>query len=143
MGCEIKSSMDVVEIGKTIKGLPVYIDKNVFNADGIILLNRVKSHTSFRGKYESGIVKMLSIGLGKRQGADVTHSLRFEKMAENIEESAKISLDKLNILFGVATVENAYDDIASVNILNKEEILTREPLLLEESKELMGEAIFR
>lgn len=59
MGCEIKSSMDVVEIGKTIKGLPVYIDKNVFNADGIILLNRVKSHTSFRGKYESGIVKML------------------------------------------------------------------------------------
>lgn len=64
-------------------------------------------------------------------------------MAENIEESAKISLDKLNILFGVATVENAYDDIASVNILNKEEILTREPLLLEESKELMGEAIFR
>ena len=143
MGCEIKSSMDVVEIGKTIKGLPVYIDKNVFNADGIILLNRVKSHTSFRGKYESGIVKMLAIGLGKRQGADVTHSLRFEKMAENIEESAKISLDKLNILFGVATVENAYDDIASVNILNKEEILTREPLLLEESKELMGEAIFR
>ncbi len=138
MGCEIKSSMDVVEIGKTIKGLPVYIDKNAFNADGIILLNRVKSHTSFRGKYESGIVKMLAIGLGKRQGADVTHSLRFEKMAENIEESAKISLDKLNILFGVATVENAYDDIASVNILNKEEILTKEPLLLEESKELMG-----
>ena len=98
MGCEIKSSMEVVEIGRTIKDLPVYIDKNAFNADGIILINRVKPHTSFRGKYESGLVKMLAIGLGKRKGADTTHSLRFEKMAENIEESAKVSINKLNIL---------------------------------------------
>ena len=74
--------MEVVEIGRTIKDLPVYIDKNAFNADGIILINRVKPHTSFRGKYESVFVKMLAIGLGKRKGADTTHSLRFEKMAK-------------------------------------------------------------
>lgn len=138
MGCEIKSSMEVVEIGKTIKGLPVYIDKNAFDAHGIILVNRIKAHTSFRGEYESGLVKMLAIGLGKRKGADITHSLRFEKMAENIVESAKVSLSKLNILFGVGTIENAYDDIANINILNKDEILIKEPLLLEKSKELMG-----
>lgn len=138
MGCEIKSSMEVVEIGRTIKDLPVYIDKNAFNADGIILINRVKPHTSFRGKYESGLVKMLAIGLGKRKGADTTHSLRFEKMAENIEESAKVSINKLNILFGLATIENAYDEVAEVHILNKEEILIKEPILLEKSKELMG-----
>lgn len=138
MGCEIKSSMEVVEVGRTIKNLPVYIDKNAFEAHGIILLNRVKAHTSFRGKYESGLVKMLAIGLGKREGADTTHSLRFEKMAENIFESAKISINKLNILLGVATVENAYDEISHISILHKEEILTKEPLLLKKSKDLMG-----
>ena len=138
MGCEIKSSMEVVEIGKTVKNLPVYIDKNAFNADGIILLNRIKAHTSFRGEYESGLVKMLAIGLGKRKGADITHYLRFENMAENILLSAKVSLDKLNILFGVATIENAYDEVAEIEIMNKEEILIKEPLLLKKSKELMG-----
>ena len=138
MGCEIKSSMEVVEIGKTEKNLPVYIDKNALNADGIILLNRIKAHTSFRGEYESGLVKMLAIGLGKRKGADITHYLRFENMAENILLSAKVSLDKLNILFGVATIENAYDEVAEIEIMNKEEILIKEPLLLKKSKELMG-----
>lgn len=138
MGCEIKSSMEVVEIGKTEKNLPIYIDKNAFNADGIILLNRIKAHTSFRGEYESGLVKMLAIGLGKRKGADITHYLRFENMAENILLSAKVSLDKLNILFGVATIENAYDEVAEIEIMNKEEILIKEPLLLKKSKELRG-----
>ena len=138
MGCEIKSSMEVVEIGKTVKNLPVYIDKNAFNANGIILLNRIKAHTSFRGEYESGLVKMLAIGLGKRKGADITHYLRFENMAENILLSAKVSLDKLNILFGVATIENAYDEVAEIEIMNKEDILIKEPLLLKKSKELMG-----
>lgn len=138
MGCEIKSSMEVVEIGRTVKGLPVYIDKNAFDANGIILVNRIKAHTSFRGEYESGLVKMLAIGLGKRKGADITHYLRFEKMAKNILESAKVSLSKLNILFGVGTVENAYDHVAHINILNKDEILIKEPLLLKKSKELMG-----
>ena len=138
MGCEIKSSMEVDEIGKTEKNLPVYIDKNALNADGIILVNRIKAHTSFRGEYESGLVKMLAIGLGKRKGADITHYLRFENMAENILLSAKVSLDKLNILFGVATIENAYDEVAQIEIMNKDEILIKEPLLLNESKELMG-----
>lgn len=137
MGCKIISSMEVVEIGKTSKNLPVYIDKQAYNADGIILLNRVKAHTSFRGKYESGLIKMLAIGLGKRKGAEATHSLRFENMAENILQSGRLSLEKLNIIGGVCTIENAYDEIADIFVLNKDEILDKEPQLLEKSKELM------
>lgn len=137
MGCKIISSMDVIEIGKTSKNLPVYIDKEAYSADGIILLNRVKAHTSFRGKYESGLIKMLAIGLGKRKGAEATHSLRFENMAENILESGKLSLEHLNIIGGVCTIENAYDEVADIFVLNKDEILDKEPQLLQKSKELM------
>lgn len=136
-GAPIISSMEVVEIGKSKKNLPVYIDKNAYEADGIILLNRVKMHTSFRGKYESGLVKMLAIGLAKRKGADMTHSLRYENMAENIVAVGKVGLENLNIICGVATIENGYDEVAQLFVLDKEEILEKEPFILEESKKLM------
>lgn len=135
--CEIISSMDVVEVGRTSKDLPVYIDKNAANADGIILLNRVKLHTSFRGKYESGLIKMMAIGLAKRKGADMTHFLRYENMAENLVEVGKIALNNLNIICGVASIENGYNEVADVFVLNKDEILQEEPKILEKSKRLM------
>ena len=137
VGCEIISSMDVVEVGRTSKDLPVYIDKNAANADGIILLNRVKLHTSFRGKYESGLIKMMSIGLAKRKGADMTHFLRYENMAENLVEVGKIALNNLNIICGVASIENGYNEVADLFVLNKDEILKEEPKILEKSKRLM------
>ena len=137
VGCEIISSMDVVEVGRTSKDLPVYIDKNAANADGIILLNRVKLHTSFRGKYESGLIKMMAIGLAKRKGADMTHFLRYENMAENLVEVGKIALNNLNIICGVASIENGYNEIADVFVLHKDEILQEEPKILEKSKRLM------
>jgi len=74
----VKSSMEVLEIGKSEKGVPVYLDKNAFLADGIIPVNRVKVHTDFRGEIESGILKMLVIGLGKHKGATEIHKLGFE-----------------------------------------------------------------
>lgn len=137
VGCEIISSMDVVEVGRTSKDLPVYIDKNAANADGIILLNRVKLHTSFRGKYESGLIKMMAIGLAKRKGADMTHFLRYENMAENLVEVGKIAINNLNIICGVASIENGYNEVADVFVLNKDEILQEEPKILEKSKRLM------
>ena len=137
VGCEIISSMDVVEVGRTSKDLPVYIDKNAANADGIILLNRVKLHTSFRGKYESGLIKMMAIGLAKRKGADMTHFLRYENMAENLVEVGKIALNNLNIICGVASIENGYNEVADLFVLNKDEILKEEPMILEKSKRLM------
>lgn len=130
-GAPIISSMEVVEIGKTNKGLPVYIDKNAYEADGIILLNRVKPHTSFRGKHESGLVKMLAIGLAKQKGAEQTHFLRFENMAENIVAVGTIGLEKLNIMCGVCTIENGYSHLAELHVLRKDEVLEKEPGYLE------------
>ena len=137
MGCEIISSMEVVNIGYAHDNLPVYIDKNAYRADGIIIFNRVKMHTSFRGKYESGLIKMISIGLGKRKGADAIHAERFEHMADNILACAKVSLEKLNIIGGVCTIENGYDEVADIFVLDKNEILQREPQILQKSKSLM------
>nr|WP_308692018.1 lactate racemase domain-containing protein [uncultured Terrisporobacter sp.] len=137
MGCEIISSMEVVKIGYAHDNLPVYIDKNAYRGDGIIIFNRVKMHTSFRGKYESGLIKMISIGLGKRKGADAIHAERFEHMADNILACAKVSLEKLNIIGGVCTIENGYDEVADIFVLDKNEILQREPQILQKSKSLM------
>ena len=137
VGAPIVSSMDVVELGITDRGLPVYVDQNAAAADGIILLNRVKPHTSFRGKYESGLVKMLAIGLAKQKGAEMTHFLRYENMAENIAAVGAIGLAKLPILCGVATIENGYSHLAELHVLKKEEILAKEPLLLQRAWEMM------
>ncbi len=137
IGAPVVSSMEVKQIGTTPKGLPVYIDKNACEADGIILVNRVKLHTSFRGRYESGLVKMLAIGLAKQRGAEMTHFLRFENMAENIVAVGSIGLEKLNILCGVSTVENGYNHLAELHVLRKDEILEKEPGYLVSSRERM------
>lgn len=127
MGAPILSSMEVKQIGKTGRGLPVYIDKYACDADGIILFNRVKPHTSFRGQYESGLVKMLAIGLAKQKGAEATHFLRYESMAENIVAVASVALKKLNVICGVSTVENGYSRLANLHVSSKDEIMADEP----------------
>jgi uncharacterized protein (DUF362 family) len=131
VGAPIVSSMETVRIGETDRGLGVFIDKHAFEADGIILINRVKPHTSFRGKFESGLLKMLAIGLAKQHGAEATHFLRYENMAENIIAVGTIAIAKLNILAGVCTIENGYNHVAEVHVVNKGEILTKEPAFLE------------
>src|SRR5579883_286934 len=75
VGCPIRSEMDTVVLGTNALGLPIHFDRNAHEADGILLLNRIKPHTSFTGRYESGLLKMLTIGLGKRQGAAQVHKL--------------------------------------------------------------------
>ena len=137
IGAPVVASMEVKQIGTTPKGLPVYIDKNACEADGIILVNRVKLHTSFRGKYESGLLKMMAIGLAKQKGAEQTHFLRFENMAENIEAVGTIGVNNLNIMCGVATIENGYNHIAELHVVKREEILEEEPKFLIASKERM------
>ena len=129
-GAPIVSSMETVQIGETSRGLGVYIDKNAYEADGIIIVNRVKPHTSFRGDYESGLVKMLAIGLAKQHGAEATHFLRYENMAENIVAVGKIAIPKLKIVCGVCTIENGYNHVAEAHVLAKDEILAKEPALL-------------
>lgn len=135
---KIIASMEVVQVGTTSKGLPAYIDKQAFESDGIILLNRIKAHPSFQGDFESGLVKMLAIGLAKHKGAEMTHRLRVEHMAENIVEVAQLSLKHAPILCGIGTVENGYGRLAQIHVLEKEEIILREPGILKEAKRLMA-----
>jgi Lactate racemase N-terminal domain len=136
-GCPIRSSMEVVEIGRLENGLPVYVDRHAHDADGVVLVNRVKPHTSFRGPSESGLLKMLTIGLGKQKGADSCHAYGMGQMAEHIVAMARISLARVRVLFGVATVENAYDRPAKLVAVPAEEFVVRDQELLVEAKASM------
>lgn len=133
-GCPILSSMETVELGALPNGLPVLMDRHAMEADGIVVINRVKPHTSFSGPSESGLVKMITIGLGKQGGADSCHALGFGQMAQNIVEMARIKLARTPILFGVATVENAYEKIARVAAVPAEAIVERDAELLQDAK---------
>ena len=129
-GAPVVSSMETVQIGETELGLPVYIDKNAWEADGIILFNRVKTHTSIRGPHQSGLIKMMAIGLAKHRGAEFTHRLGVDNLPKNIVRVGKVGLEKLKIVAGVATIENGYNGLADVYVLKKDEILDREPEIL-------------
>lgn len=137
MGAPILASMDVVKIGLSSRGLPVFVDRCAAEADGVIVLNRIKPHTSFRGRYESGLVKMMAIGMANQRGADMTHVLRFAHMADNVAASGQVVLDRMNILLGVASIENGYGKIAELHVLPPVEIMAREPKLLERAWSLM------
>ncbi|WP_332629721.1 lactate racemase domain-containing protein [Halalkalibacter flavus] len=142
VGAEIRSSMDVIKLGELPNGLPVYIDKHASEADGIIVINRIKPHTAFRGPVESGIMKMISIGLGKQKGAEACHQLGFKYMAENVPAMAKLMMAQTPILFGVATLENAFDKVARIEVLAAEEIEEKEPELQALAKELLPKLFF-
>lgn len=142
VNAEIRSSMEVVKIGELSNGLPVYIDKLASQADGIVVINRVKPHTAFRGPVESGIMKMISIGLGKQKGAEACHQLGFKHMAEHVPAMAKMTMKKMPIIFAVATVENAFDKVAKVEVLRPENIESRETELQKLSKQLLPKLFF-
>ncbi|GIQ68836.1 DUF2088 domain-containing protein [Xylanibacillus composti] len=137
MGVPIRSSMDVVEVDRLENGLPVYADALAAQADGIVVINRIKPHTAFRGRIESGLMKMIAIGLGKQKGAEACHQLGFKYMAENVPKMANILIQKLPILFGVGIVENAYDQTCRIEVVAAAEMEAREPELLEEAKSRM------
>ena len=141
-GCEILSSMEVAEVGRLSVGVPVYVDKLAYEADGIVVINRVKPHTAFRGPHESGVVKMIAIGLGKQKGAEACHRYGFGVAAEYIPAMAKIAMEKSRILFGVATVENAYDRVAKVVAMPAREMLAADRALLVEAKAAMARILF-
>ncbi|MDI6600835.1 MAG: lactate racemase domain-containing protein [Thermoanaerobacteraceae bacterium] len=141
-GAPIFSSMEVVKIGKTVDGLDVYLDKYASTMDAIILLNRIKPHTAFRGEVESGLQKMIAIGLGKQKGAETCHAAGFGEMYKNITQIADVVLQKVNIPFAIGLIENAYDETAKIIALKKEEIKTEEPELLRIAKENMPRILF-
>lgn len=138
MGCPIKASMETKKIGITDDGRPVFIDKYAAEADGIILVGRIKAHTQFVGPYESGLMKMAVIGMGKQHGAEGVHEQGFSNMAENLQRYGKIILKNTPVICGVGSIENAYDQTYKIVALTPEEILRQEPDLLKEAKNIMG-----
>ena len=143
MGCPVKSSMETVEIGlSAVRKQPVRIDKYASEADGILLFNRVKPHTSFRGRYESGLMKMMAIGLGKQHGAENIHHQSPGIMHELVEEYGRAVMENCPILGGIAIVENAYDETYLVKGLSPEEIITEEPKLRDLSYETIAHLLF-
>jgi len=141
MGVPVRSSMEVEEIGKLENGVPVYLDKEALHSDGIVIVNRIKPHTAFKAEYESGLIKMLAIGLGKHKGATAFHSCGMDMFGELLPQLGKVVLAKAPVLFGLAIIENAYDHAARFEIVWGENLVEREKALLVEGKSLMPKII--
>jgi hypothetical protein len=132
-----------VELGRLSSGLPVLIDKNAYEADGIVVINRIKAHNAFSGPVESGLCKMISIGLGKQKGADSCHAFGFGRMAVNVVEMAKVKLQKAKFLFGVGIVENAYDKVAKIEVVPPEKFIETDEKMLLEAKANLPKILFK
>lgn len=138
MGCEIRSSMAVEEIGKGPDDRPIYASSDAIAADAILVVNRVKAHTDFTGPIESGLCKMTVIGMGKQRGAEATHNAALARgHKEVIPERAEILFKSTPVLGGIAIIENADDRAAHIEGIPVDKILDCEPQLLARSKELL------
>jgi hypothetical protein len=127
IGAPVRSSLDTVEIPAEGMENRVFMDRFAYESDGVILVNRVKVHTDFHGPHESGLVKMSVIGLGKHRQALEIHRFGVYGLRHLIPLTAKRIFETGKVLFGVALVENAYDETMSVKALQANEILAQEP----------------
>lgn len=142
MGCPMKSSMEVVEIGK-VKGTTVFCDKNAWGADHIVVIGRVKAHTDFDGEIESGLYKMMAIGLGKQHGAENYHRAGHHySYAEIFPLVGQAVLDSGHVLFGLGIVENGHDQTAKVQAVLPKDFRAVEKALLAEAKAWMARIPF-
>jgi len=143
VGAPILATMEVEEVGRIDGGIPVYVDKYAVKADGIIVVGRVKPHTDFKDRIESGLMKMMAIGLGKHKGAETIHMYKSEGYHRLIPLAARLIMEKLPILFGLAIVENAFHEIAIVKAIEPKDIEEEEAKLLEKAKELLARIPFK
>src|ERR687897_1414109 len=134
VGCPIRATMEVQKIGETPGGVSVYMDQNAFEADAVVVVNRIKPHTAFRGTVESGPTKMLAIGLGKQKGAHSIHSAGWENIHQTIPEAARVAIEGGKVAFGLATVENAEEEPCKIVAIPAGELEEAEAPLLEEAK---------
>ena len=137
VGAEIRSSMEVVELGETESGVPVYMDRIASEADGVVIVGRIKQHTDFRSDVESGLLKMSAIGLGKHAQALALHAHGVEGIRDYMVEAGKKVFESGKVLFGIGIVENAYEETAMVEAIPPERVVEREAELLKESAKLM------
>ena len=134
VGCPVRATMEAVEIGETPSGVPVFMDRNAFEADSVVVVNRIKPHTAFRGTVESGPTKMLAIGLGKQRGAHSIHAAGWGKIHETIPEAARVAVGSGKVAFGLAVLENADEEPYRVAAIPADRLEESEAPLLEEAK---------
>jgi hypothetical protein len=143
VGAPIRSSMEVVHVGDTPEGWPVYLDKNAAAADHIGVVARIKPHTSYQAAVESGLLKMMMIGLGKRIGAAHYHRLLLEQAYEPVVRSvSRLMRAKAPIAFGLGTVENGYDETAHIEAALPADFEPVEERLLVKAKDWLGRLPF-
>ncbi|GAB6164014.1 lactate racemase domain-containing protein [Thermostilla marina] len=143
IGCPIRASMEVVELGKTALGFPVWFDRTAFEADRVLVLNRVKPHTRFDGPIQSGLLKMLMIGLGNHRGAETCHrAIEEHGFSAVLRSACEIILAKAPIWGGLAIVENARKQTALLEAVPAHQFFAREPALLEQAQRLMPKLPF-
>jgi hypothetical protein len=129
MGCPVEATMDVVQVEQLDDGTPVLVNRLALESDGVVLINRIKPHTSFRGPFESGLMKMMTIGLGSHKGATIAHA-HPRGLGHLIPAWGGVILRRAPVLMGVAIIENAYDQTAQVEALSPAQFGSREPELL-------------
>ena len=130
IGVPVRSNMDVVKIGSIAGGYPIYCDKTAYEADFIVPIGRIKPHTSISGKVESGLCKMMVVGLGKHVGATSFHRQGYEMLASILPQGAKVFLDSGKILFGLGIVENAFDQTQALKAVLPQHLIDEEAELL-------------
>lgn len=142
LGVPVVTDMDVDRIGTNSWKEPVYWDRRALNADHVLTISRIKPHTDFRSKIESGICKMLVIGLGKREGAAQHHRWGFRGLRDMLPETLKVILEKTPFRAGLAVLENAHEQTGRVQVVERDELLEVEPVLLEEARRMMARLPF-
>lgn len=141
IGIPILSSMEVVQYD-SLEGVPLYCDKNAMDADGIVVFNKIKPHTDFRGEHESGLAKMIAIGMAKHAGATMFHSFGFDRLGSLLPEVTRRFLATGKLAFGIGVVQNAYDDICNIRICEKEDFLQTDKEMLVEAKDKIAKFKF-
>src|ERR687894_350138 len=134
VGCPVRATMEAQKLGETPSGVPVFMDRNAFEADAVVVVNRIKPHTAFRGTVESGPTKMLAIGLGKQKGAHSIHAAGWGKIHETIPQAARVAVESGKVAFGLAVLENADEEPYRVAAIPADNLEESEAPLLEEAK---------
>ncbi len=142
-GCPIRSSMETVIVGRAAEGFPLHVDRAACEADHVLLCGRVKPHTALAGDFQSGLLKMLLIGLGKQAGANIYHraieDFGFDQIVRSV---AREVVEKCRVVAGLAIVENAYDETAQIEAVEPSQFETREPQLLALARQWMARLPF-
>ena len=137
IGIPIKATMEVVPLGNTSSGVPVFMDRYAHEADGIIVIHRVKPHRHVMGPHQSGLLKMLTIGLGKLKGASTVHSFGWENFARNLVEVSSVVLKKAPIILGLALVENGFGKTSIIESVKPENFIERDGALLQTALKML------